>query len=135
LLVSSFSFKLFVTLKLSHGFVVLSLPCCFITLSLLCWRGFQHTQAFKHKRTQGFIRFLFLSYELHFTFYYGFKIPSFLLYQSFVGKDFLRDIIAYRNVVVVYEGKLCCNLCKLVGNPWLRHSSHPQRFVLSCLDL
>jgi hypothetical protein len=23
----------------------------------------------------------------------------------------------------------------LVGNPWLRHSSHPQRFVLSCLDL
>jgi len=24
---------------------------------------------------------------------------------------------------------------KLVGNPWLRHSSHPERFVLSCLDL
>ncbi len=22
-----------------------------------------------------------------------------------------------------------------MGNPWLRHSSHPQRFVLSCLDL
>jgi len=53
---------------------------------------------------------LFLSYELHFAFYYGFKIPS------FVGKDFLRDIIAYRNVVVVYEGKLCCNLCKYCSN-------------------
>jgi hypothetical protein len=76
--------------------------------------------------------------------------------NHFLGKLQSHNFVYFRQIPILYSvnlvatqvglwgirvdilGEICSKQLQfeqLVGNPWLRHSSHPERFVLSCLGL